>query len=73
MKRWSTDSVGDEMQMLGSRGGGAAVARAAAGASAANAGLPGVRSRHRSDSAPRRRTPAPAHDTFGANDHEIPF
>jgi single-strand DNA-binding protein len=71
IKRWSTDIVADEMQMLGSRGG---------GASGGEGGGGGGERRERGpargpQSAPQRSAPAgapaPAHDTF--DDDEIPF
>ena len=69
IKRWSTDIIADEMQMLGSRGG-------------AGAGEGGGERRERGPArgpqpAPQRRagapapSPAPAHDSF--DDDEIPF
>jgi single-strand DNA-binding protein len=71
IKRWSTDIVADEMQMLGSRGG---------GASGGEGGGGGGERRERGpargpQSAPQRSAPAgapaPAHDSF--DDDEIPF
>ena len=68
IKRWSTDIVADEMQMLGSRGGGM------------GAGEGGGERRERGpargpQSAPQRSATAPAgapaHDSF--DDDEIPF
>jgi single-strand DNA-binding protein len=71
IKRWSTDIVADEMQMLGSRGGGAGGGEGGGG---------GGERRERGpargpQSAPQRSAPAggpaPAHDSF--DDDEIPF
>jgi len=71
IKRWSTDIVADEMQMLGSRGGGTGGGEGGGG---------GGERRERGpargpQSAPQRSAPAgapaPAHDSF--DDDEIPF
>jgi len=63
IKRYSTDIIADEMQMLGSRGEG---------------GMTGSSSRNQSERAPPRgpqpapaQTPSPAHDSF--DDDDIPF
>ena len=69
IKRWSTDIVADEMQMLGSRGG-------AGGGEGGGGGERRERGPARGpQSAPQRSTPAasqaPAPDSF--DDDEIPF
>src|SRR2546423_4556531 len=62
-ERYSTEIIGNDMQMLGSRGGGGAGGSAAAGARAQSAtrGGPGGRSRARRRSLARGRRDPPAH------------
>jgi single-strand DNA-binding protein len=70
IKRWSTDIVADEMQMLGSRGGGAGGGEGGGGGERRERGPA-----RGPQSAPQRSAPAgapaPAHDSF--DDDEIPF
>lgn len=67
IKRWSTDIVADEMQMLGSRGGGTG-AEGGGGERRERGPARGPQS-----APPQRSAPAaaPAHDSF--DDDEIPF